>query len=65
VAGKTSPAGRGSVVDAPYRTRGHLQSAVSYAGERSLAAAREKVLPDPQRYLVPLSGAAARESFER
>lgn len=56
---------RGSVVDVLHRIRGHLQSAVSYAGERSLDAARAKVLPDPLRFLVPLSGAAARESFDR
>jgi len=56
---------RGSVVDVLSRLRGHLQSAVSYAGETSLADARAKILPDPMRFLVPLSGAARRESFER
>jgi len=56
---------RGSVVDILSRIRGHLRSAVSYAGEATLAAARTKVLPDPLRYLVPLSSAARDESYER
>jgi IMP dehydrogenase len=56
---------RGSVVDILHRIRGHLRSAVSYAGEGSLEAARRKVLPDPLEYLVPLSDAARRESYER
>ncbi len=56
---------RGSVVDILYRIRGHLRSAVSYGGEATLAAARAKVLPDPLRYLIPLSLAARDESYER
>lgn len=56
---------KGSVVDILNRFRGHLQSAVSYAGEGSLEAARAKILPDPMRYLIPLSEAARRESYER
>jgi IMP dehydrogenase len=56
---------RGSVVDILHRIRGHLRSAVSYAGESSLASTRARVLPEPLRYLIPLSGAARRESFER
>jgi IMP dehydrogenase len=56
---------KGSVVDVLRRMRGHIQSSVSYAGERSLAAARAKVLPDPFEYLVPLSEAARRESYVR
>ncbi|HXV60128.1 MAG TPA: IMP dehydrogenase [Vicinamibacteria bacterium] len=56
---------KGSVVDVLHRIRGHLQSAVSYAGEQSLAEARRKILPDPMRYLVPLSRAAQRESYDR
>jgi IMP dehydrogenase len=56
---------KGSVVDVLRRIRGHLQSAVSYAGERSLAAARAKILPDPFRYLIPLSESSRRESYER
>ncbi|HEY7698231.1 MAG TPA: IMP dehydrogenase, partial [Vicinamibacteria bacterium] len=56
---------KGSVVDVVRRIRGHLQSAVSYAGERSLAAARAKILPDPLQYLIPLSESSRRESYER
>lgn len=56
---------KGSVVDILQRIRGHLQSAVSYAGETELKAAREKILADPKRYLIPLSPSARRESFER
>jgi len=56
---------RGSVVDTLHRIRGHLRSSVSYAGEQSLAGARTKVLPDPLEYLIPLSAAARRESYER
>lgn len=55
----------GSVVDILHRIRGHLRSAVSYAGERSLAAAREAVLADPAGRLIPLSESARRESYER
>ncbi|HSB60763.1 MAG TPA: IMP dehydrogenase [Vicinamibacteria bacterium] len=55
----------GSVVGILTRIRGHLQSAVSYAGERDLRAAHGKVSRDPGRYLIPLSEAARRESFER
>jgi IMP dehydrogenase len=56
---------RGSVVDILQRIRGHLRSAVSYAGELSLADARAKVLPDPMQYLIPLGAAARRESYDR
>ena len=56
---------KGSVLAILHRIRGHLQSAVSYAGEETLAAARAKVLPDPLRYLIPLSPAARTESYER
>jgi len=56
---------RGSVMDILGRIRGHLRSSVSYAGEASLEAVREKVLPDPSRYLIPLSESARRESYER
>jgi IMP dehydrogenase len=56
---------KGSVVDILARIRGHIQSAVSYAGEGSLAEARRKILLDPFRYLVPLSEASRRESYER
>jgi len=55
----------GSVVGILSRIRGHLQSAVSYAGETTLAAAQEKIARDPARYLIPLSEASRRESFVR
>lgn len=56
---------KGSVVGILHRIRGHLRSAVSYAGEETLAAARAKILSDPLRYLIPLSPAARTESYER
>jgi IMP dehydrogenase len=55
----------GSVVGILARVRGHLQSAVSYAGEASLCAAHAKIARDPGRFLVPLSEASRRESFVR
>jgi IMP dehydrogenase len=55
----------GSVVGILARIRGHLQSAVSYAGEASLGAAHTKITRDPARYLIPLSEASRRESFVR
>jgi len=56
---------KGSVTEVLGRMRGHLQSAVSYAGESSLEATRRKIVPDPLRFLIPLSEAARRESYER
>lgn len=56
---------KGSVVDILARMRGHLRSAVSYAGARSLADARAAVVRDPLRWLVPLTEASRRESYER
>lgn len=55
----------GSVVGILSRVRGHLQSAVSYAGETTLAAAQAKIARDPARFLIPLSDASRRESFVR
>jgi IMP dehydrogenase len=55
----------GSVVGILARIRGHLQSAVSYAGETDLASAHRKVARDPGRFLIPLSDASRRESFVR
>ncbi len=55
----------GSVVGILARLRGHLQSAVSYAGENDLASAQRKIAADPGRYLIPLSEASRRESFVR
>ena len=56
---------KGSVVDVLHRLRGHLRSAVSYGGGRSLAEVRDRVCPDPLRWLVPLSEASRRESYDR
>lgn len=56
---------QGSVVDILHRMRGHLRSAVSYAGEVTLAEVRAKVLPNPLEYLIPLSEASRRESYDR
>lgn len=55
----------GSVVGILSRIRGHLQSAVSYAGESNLASAHRKVSRDPGRYLISLSEASQRESYSR
>jgi IMP dehydrogenase len=55
----------GSVVGILQRLRGHLQSAVSYAGEHELLAAHRKISADPVRFLIPLSEASRRESFVR
>jgi IMP dehydrogenase/GMP reductase len=56
---------KGSVVDILHRVRGHLRSAISYAGAQTLAEVREKVVPQPLRYLIALSEASRRESYER
>jgi IMP dehydrogenase/GMP reductase len=55
----------GSVVGVLERIRGHLRSAVSYAGERDLKRAHAKISADPEKYLITLSDAARRESFVR
>jgi IMP dehydrogenase len=55
----------GSVVGILHRLRGHLQSAVSYAGEHELLAAHRKISADPASFLIPLSEASRRESFVR
>lgn len=55
----------GSVRNILQRIRGHLQSAVSYAGENDLASARTKIAGDPGKYLIRLTGAAEIESFHR
>ena len=56
---------QGALRDLIQRIRGHLQSAVSYGGEASLHAVRAKVLAEPEGFLIPLSAASRRESFER
>ena len=56
---------KGSVVDIIKRIRGHLQSSVSYAGFANLATAQSAISADPAEYLISLSEAARKESFER
>lgn len=55
----------GSVVGILGRIRGHIQSAVSYAGETNLADAYRKMSQEPGKFLIPLSEAAKVESFQR
>jgi IMP dehydrogenase len=43
----------------------HLCSAISYGGARSLAELKELVWKHPERYLIKLSDAGRRESYER
>jgi IMP dehydrogenase len=56
---------KGSVIDVLYRIRGHLASAVSYAGGATLAEVRSKMVRDPLSYLISLSESARRESYDR
>jgi IMP dehydrogenase len=55
----------GSVVEILARIRGHLQSAVSYAGESTLHDAHTRIVREPETYLIPLSEASRRESYVR
>jgi len=55
----------GSVVGILERIRGHLQSAVSYAGESDLRSAHCKIAREPGKFLIPLSEASRRESYVR
>jgi IMP dehydrogenase len=55
----------GSVVDVLQRIKGHLRSSVSYSGTTSLNEAWEKIPANPEEYLIPLSEASRKESFER
>lgn len=55
----------GPMEDLLKEIRGVLASAVSYAGEETLANAREKISQNPERYIVPLSEASKHESFDR
>jgi IMP dehydrogenase/GMP reductase len=43
----------------------HLASAISYGGARSLSELQEMFRTDPARYVIRLSAAGRRESFER
>jgi len=56
---------KGSVTDVLQRIRGHLASAVSYAGAETLEEARARFVPEPLRYLIPLSESSCRESYRR
>jgi len=56
---------KGSVVEILQRVRGHLQSAISYAGVSSLEELRRVVVTHPLSYLIPLSGPARNESYNR
>jgi IMP dehydrogenase len=56
---------KGSVVDILERIRGHLRSSVSYAGNASLEEVRARIVREPEAYLIPLSEASRRESYER
>ena len=47
------------------RIRGHLKSAVSYAGEKDLYSAWKKITQRPQIYLEKLTPASQKESFDR
>jgi IMP dehydrogenase len=56
---------QGSVIDVLHRIRGHLASAVSYAGGCTLREVRARIVKDPLHYLIPLSESSIRESYER
>ena len=43
----------------------HLSSAISYGGVASLDELRQRVWAAPDRYVIPLSAASRRESFDR
>jgi hypothetical protein len=43
----------------------HLCSAISYGGAASLQELRERFHADPTRYLIRLTDASRRESFDR
>ncbi len=55
----------GSVTDIIKRIKDHLRSAVSYAGEKDLYGAHKKISSNPSDYLIKLSNASKKESFER
>lgn len=72
VASKISPEGiekqveyRGSVVPIIREIAGHLASMVSYMGAMSLKEAQEAFTNYPANYLIKLSEAAKRESWDR
>lgn len=55
----------GSVTEIIKRIKDHLRSAVSYAGEKDLYSAHEKISSNPSDYLIKLSEASKKESFDR
>lgn len=55
----------GSVTEVIKRIKDHLRSAVSYAGEKDLYGAHKKVSSNPTDYLIKLTEASRKESFER
>jgi IMP dehydrogenase len=62
---ETSVPARGSARAVIQEMLKHLCSAISYGGAESLGGLREAFWRDPDRYLVRLSAAARRESYER
>lgn len=55
----------GSVIEIIKRIKDHLRSTVSYAGEKDLYGAHKKVSSNPADYLIRLTEASWKESFER
>jgi IMP dehydrogenase len=62
---ETSVPARGSVRPVIQDMLKHLCSAISYGGAESLAGLRRSFWSDPDRYLIRLSAAARRESYDR
>jgi IMP dehydrogenase len=56
---------RGSVRPIVHDILRHLCSSISYSGARSLAEIKELFWTDPSRFLIKVSAAARRESYER
>jgi IMP dehydrogenase len=56
---------RGSVRPIVQDILRHLCSSISYSGARSLGEIKQMFREDPERFLIKLSGAARRESYER
>ena len=56
---------KGSIVPIIRDMIGHIASMVSYVGAASLQEAKEMFMAHPMNYLIKLSEAAKRESFER
>jgi IMP dehydrogenase len=56
---------RGSVRPLIHEMVRHVCSAISYGGARTLSELRRKVWDDPEQFLIELSVAARRESYER